>query len=110
MDQNKGLSAVGYLSFYFMPFILPLIIFFVAKDDVVKHHNKRAFISQLIPIILGIVYIILFFVFAFTTPSNATLEVNYVFESWIFIGFAIFALVTFIIAIWNLIQAIKVLR
>ena len=110
MDQNKGLSAVGYLSFYFMPFILPLIIFFIAKDDVVKHHNKRAFISQLIPIILWIIYIILFFVFALTTPSNAMLEANYAFESSIFIGFAILALITFVVAIWNLVQAIKVLR
>lgn len=110
MDQNKGLSALGYLSFYFMPFILPLIIFFVAKDDVVKHHNKRAFISQFIPIILGIIYIILFFVFALTTTSNAAFEANYVFESWIFIGFAILALIAFAIGIWNLVQAIKVLR
>lgn len=110
MDQNKGLSAVGYLSFYFMPFILPLIIFFVAKDEVVKHHNKRAFISHLIPIILGIIYIILFFMFAFTTTSSTMLEVNYVFESSIFIGFAILALITFVVGIWNLVRAIKVLR
>lgn len=116
MDHNKGLSALGYLSFYFAPFILPLIIFFVAKDDLVKHHNKRAFISQLIPIVLGIIYIILFFVFAFTTTANTSfqgnylLEGNYIFESWIFIGFFILALITLIIGIWNLIQAIKVLR
>ncbi len=110
MDQNKGLSALGYLSFYFMPFILPLIIFFVAKDDVVKHHNKRAFISQLIPIILGIIYIILFFAFAFTTIPNTAFEADYVFESWILIGFAILVLLTLIIGIWNLVQAIRVLR
>ena len=53
---------------------------------------------------------ILLFVFAFTTPSNAMLEVNYAFESSIFIGFAILALITFVVAIWNLVQAIKVLR
>lgn len=108
MDQNKGLSALGYLSFYFAPFILPLIIFFVAKDDFVKHHSKRAFISQLIPIVLVIIYIILFFVFVLT--NSAVLEVNYVFESSIFIGFIILAIIAFAIGIWNLVQGIKVLR
>ncbi|MEK4701226.1 DUF4870 domain-containing protein [Solibacillus sp. FSL R7-0668] len=108
MDQSKGLSALGYLSFYFAPFVLPLIIFFVAKEDAVKHHNKRAFISQLIPIVLGIIYFIFFIIFAFT--DGIAYETNYFFEGWIFIGFIILAVLSFGIAIWNLVQAIKVLR
>ncbi|WP_274308148.1 DUF4870 domain-containing protein [Solibacillus daqui] len=108
MNQSKGLSALGYLSFYFAPFILPLIVFFVTKDDFVKHHNKRAFISQLFPIVLGIIYFISFIVFV-VTDSNFYGPGN-LFEGWIFIGFIILAVISFAIAIWNLVQAIKVLR
>lgn len=108
MNQSKGLSALGYLSFYFAPFILPLFVFFVTKDDFVKHHNKRAFISQLIPIVLGIIYFVLFTVFV-VTDSNIYGPGNF-FEGWIFIGFIILVVISVANAIWNLVQAIKVLR
>lgn len=108
VDQSKGLSALSYLSFYFAPFILPLIIFFVSKDDLVKNHSKKAFISQLIPIVLGIFLIIYFFISVFSW--NETFDVQNFYTSTIFIGFILFAIISFVLAIWNLVQAIKVLR
>ena len=54
MIQSKGLSAVSYLSYFFAPFILPIIILFITKEDFVKRHSKRAIISHLIPVVLGI--------------------------------------------------------
>lgn len=108
MDQSKGLSALGYLSFFFAPFIVPLILFFVTKEDFIKHHSKRAFISQLIPIVLGLIYIIVFFSFAFTWDS--TMNADFFFGSTVFIGFIILLILTFFIAIWNVVQTIKVLR
>ena len=108
MDQSKGLSALSYLSFYFAPFILPLIIFIVTKDDAVKSHSKKAFISQFIPIILGVLYIIYFFTSVLSW--NETLTVQDFFISTHFVGFILLVLITFILAIWNLVQAIKVLR
>lgn len=108
MDQSKGLSALSYLSFYFAPFILPLIIFFVTKDDFVKSHSQKAFISQLIPIILGIFLIIYFFISVFSW--NETLLIQDFLMSSYFIFFVLFAIISFVFAIWNLVQAIKVLR
>lgn len=108
MDQSKGLSALSYLSFYFAPFILPLVIFFVAKDEFVKSHSKKAFISQLIPIILGIILIIYFFISAFSW--NETLVIQEFLLSSYFIFFVLFGIISFGLAIWNLVQAIKVLR
>ena len=108
MDQSKGLSALSYLSFYFAPFILPFIIFFVSKDDFVKNHSKKAFISQLIPIVLGIFLIIYFFISAFSWNDAPTPQDF--FGGTIIIGFILFAIISFVLAIWNLVQAIKVLR
>ena len=61
MIQSKGLSAVSYLSYFFAPFILPIIILFITKEDFVKRHSKRAIISHLIPVVLGITLAIFFF-------------------------------------------------
>lgn len=108
MDQSKGLSALGYLSFFFAPFIVPLILFFVTKEDFIKYHSKRAFISQLIPVVLAIIYIILFFSYAFTWDS--TMNADFFFGSAVFIGLIVLALLSFFVAIWNVVQAIKVLR
>lgn len=108
MNQSKGLSAIGYLSFYFAPLIIPIILFFISKEQEVRHHAKRALISHIIPFILGIIYIILLFFTAFSEQESYALD-NFL-GSYLFIGFIIFAVISFIIAIWNLVQAIKVLR
>lgn len=108
MDQSKGLSALGYLSFYFAPFIVPIILFFVSKEDSVRYHAKRAFISHLIPIFLGIIFLIIFISSTFTLEIiNESADI---FIGSVFIAFIIFTVISFIIAIWNLVQAIKVLR
>ena len=108
--ESKGLSALSYLSFYFAPFILPLIIFIVTKDDAVKSHSKKAFITQLIPILLGILYMIYFFTSVLSWNDTLTLSIQDFFISSHFIGFILLIMITFILAIWNLVQAIKVLR
>ncbi|MEK4627137.1 MAG: DUF4870 domain-containing protein [Solibacillus sp.] len=107
MDQSKGLSALGYLSFFFAPFIVPIVLFFVSKEDLVRHHAKRALISHIIPIILGIIFVIVFFTSAFMVSFDSTGDsFFYVF----IIAFILYSIFTFILAIWNLVQAIKVLR
>ncbi|MGN7478439.1 DUF4870 domain-containing protein [Solibacillus silvestris] len=108
MDQSKGLSAISYLSFYFAPFILPLIIFFVSKDEFVKSNSQKACITQFIPIALGIIYMIYFFASALSW--NDTFTAHDFFVSTYFIGFVLLVIIFFAAAIWNLVQAIKVLR
>ncbi|WP_159083119.1 MULTISPECIES: DUF4870 domain-containing protein [unclassified Lysinibacillus] len=112
MDQSKGLSAISYLSYYFAPFIFSLIVFFVTKEPFVKHHAKRAFISHLIPIIFGIIFAIVFIISAFSVESSiyGELYVGDIFTGTFLITLVLFIIATVIIGIWNLIQAIKVLR
>jgi hypothetical protein len=107
MDQSKGLSALGYLSFFFAPFIVPIVLFFVSKEELVRHHAKRALIAHIIPIILGIIFVIVFFGSAFMVTLDSTGDSFFLV---FIIAFIIYAILTFILAIWNLVQAIKVLR
>ncbi|MEG0385352.1 DUF4870 domain-containing protein [Solibacillus cecembensis] len=108
MDNSKGLSAIGYLSIFFAPFIVPLLIFIVSKDTAVRFHAKRAFISHLVPFVLGILFLA-FFVSSSLFVSNA-FSFN---DSSILVPiiiFILYLLLSFTISIWNLVQAIKVMR
>jgi len=49
MENQKILAAFSYLSIFFAPFIVPLIVYFVTKDSDVKSHSIRALVSHLIP-------------------------------------------------------------
>lgn len=106
MEQSKGINALSYLSAFFAPFVVPIIIYFVTKESDVRRHAKRALISHIIPIVLGV---ILFFSFLFTAYTADQLVGDTVTYGFIaaFIGYII---LTFALLIWNVVQAIKVLR
>lgn len=110
MENQKILSAFSYLSVFFAPFIVPLIVYFVSKDSDVKRHSIRALISHLIPVVFGI---ILFAVFVFSTISFNTFDLesgsNTFMIVW-FASFAIYLLISLGIVIWNIVQAIRVIR
>lgn len=108
MDNSKGLSAIGYLSIFFAPFVVPLFIFFASKEQAVRDHAKRAFISHLIPFILGLIFLIFFVSSAFFVSNTIPYNENTFMLTVIL--FIFFLLLSFAIAIWNLVQAIKVLR
>ncbi|WP_155593512.1 DUF4870 domain-containing protein [Lysinibacillus cavernae] len=107
MENQKILSAFSYLSIFFAPFIVPLIVYFVTKDSDVKRHSIRALVSHLIPFVFGILF---FIVFVFSTFSiDPTSNTNSMMIIW-FVSFAIYAIVSLGIVIWNIIQAIRVVR
>lgn len=108
MENQKILSAFSYLSIFFAPFIVPLIVFFVSKDSDVKRHSIRALVSHLIPLACGIIMFILFAVSAISLENysgdNPTLVIVW------FAAFVIYLLVSLGIVIWNIIQAVRVVR
>ena len=104
-NQNHVLNALSYFSVIFAPFLVPLIIWIIGKDDDVKHHAKRALLSHIIPTIL----VIIFIAFAIIGAVSGMLDSEgggILF----FIGFAVITLLYLIIFIWNIIQGIKVLK
>ncbi|MFJ7732370.1 DUF4870 domain-containing protein [Lysinibacillus sp. NPDC097231] len=111
MENQKILSAFSYLSVFFAPFIVPLIVYFVSKDSDVKRHSIRALISHLIPFVFGIIF---FAVFVFSTVSFNTYDPyssgsNTFMIVWL-ASFVIYLLVSLGIVIWNIIQAVRVIR
>ncbi|HBT72224.1 MAG TPA: DUF4870 domain-containing protein [Lysinibacillus sp.] len=107
MENQKILSAFSYLSIFFAPFIVPLIVYIITKDSDVKRHSIRALISHLIPFVFGILF---FIVFVFSTFNlDPTSGNNTMLIIW-FVSFAIYAIVSLGIVIWNIIQAVRVIR
>ena len=107
MQDNKALNALRYFSVIFAPFLVPLIIWILGKDEDTKYHAKRSLISHIIPIIVMIILAIIVFVSAIADINdNGTGDA---FALTMIIGFVVFGLVYFISFIWNIIQGIKVL-
>ncbi|MGM9950923.1 MAG: hypothetical protein ACI33P_12395 [Lysinibacillus sp.] len=106
MDSTKGLSALNYLSVFFAPFLVPIVIYFVSSDAEVKRHALRALLSHLIPVVLGIIlFILVLVVGVFGVRINEGTLLIF----WLVIGLGYGALYL-AITIWNVIQGIKVLR
>lgn len=110
MENQKILSAFSYLSIFFAPFIVPVVVYFVSKDSEVKRHSIRALMSHLIPVVIGIIF---FIIFIFSTVSFSSTNPNGGDPSFLiiwFVGFAIYLLVSLGIVIWNIVQAVRVVR
>lgn len=105
MNEQKLLSSLNYFSIFFAPFIVPIIIFFITTNDVVKYHAKRALLSHVLPVALGIILSVVFFLsIAVTIDTNGT-----VFIIWLVI-MGLYGLLSVGITIWNIVQGIRVLR
>ncbi|RKD73589.1 hypothetical protein ATL39_1891 [Sinobaca qinghaiensis] len=48
MSSDRIISAVSYISIFFAPVLLPLIVWIVGNEFVSKH-AKRAFVSHVLP-------------------------------------------------------------
>lgn len=100
MKDNRLLSALSYLSVFFAPFIVPIIVFLASKDDEVRDHSKKALISHLIPFVSAIFAFILFFGSIFTNNEFAI-------GGSFFLGFALVIVVNIVVVIYNIFKAIK---
>ncbi|MEC1179707.1 DUF4870 domain-containing protein [Metasolibacillus meyeri] len=106
MENRNILSALSYLSIFFAPFIAPIIIWLVSTDDTVRYHAKRALISHIIPIVLGILFGV-FFIFT-TIFGGAQEDATFFFLG--FGGMLLYGLLYLAFVIWNIVQAVLVFR
>ncbi|QQK75882.1 helix-turn-helix domain-containing protein [Salicibibacter cibarius] len=98
-SNRRLLSSLNYFSLFFAPVVFPIITI-IAGTAEIKKHGKRALVSQLIPAPLYAVMIL--FLNLITTEQGYL-----VFE----ISGTIFVMLTLLgVAIWNVVQGIKVLR
>lgn len=96
MSVEKVMSSLCYFSVFFAPFLFPIIVFFVLRDEEVSYHAKRAVVSHLLPFITLILALIAVFV----------MNVGSV----IILGIIVFGLLNVIVFIWNIVKGIQVLR
>ncbi|MCT6923871.1 MULTISPECIES: DUF4870 domain-containing protein [Bacillales] len=106
MEDRRILSALSYLSIFFAPFIAPIIIWLVSQDSDVRRHAKRALISHIIPIGLGLLAGVFFL---FTTIFGGAQEDATLFFAG-FGGMLLYGLVYLGFVIWNIVQAVLVFR
>ena len=104
MQESKILNAFSYFSVLFAPFIVPLIIWIIGKDEEVKYHAKRAFISHMISVVLIIIFAIMVMAGALTGLLD-----NDAGGLTVIIGFIIMLLIYLAIFIWNIVMGIKAL-
>ncbi|GLC90333.1 DUF4870 domain-containing protein [Lysinibacillus piscis] len=107
MENQKLLAALSYLSVFFAPFLVPLVVYFVSKDHEVKKHSMRALLSHLIPIVFGLIFfaVFMFFSISMNTESFSNSSILILFGS-----MALYGLVALGVLIWNIIQAVRVVR
>lgn len=107
MENKKLLSALSYLSVLFAPFLIPIIIYFVTKEKDVKYHAKRAFMSHLMSILIAILLsIIIAFILFYTFGNTFNTPLLFLLFSLLILSL----IVEVAIIIWNIMQAIKVVR
>lgn len=101
---QKLLAALSYISYFFLPIIFPLIVWIVGVDHpFIKKNAKRAFWSQLLPIILGLVCLLVIGISGSFNYSNIS-------WGWMTVTLvAIVCLVALASLIYNVASAIRVL-
>lgn len=110
--KDKYLSAASYFSVLFMPLLLPIMLYVTSDAPLVKKHAKKAFLSQLIPMIfllIGSLYMYRYFINfqqhiqSVNVPSFGGFQTSLLFSILYSVSFLI-------VLIWNIFQGIKVLR
>ncbi|OAJ74200.1 hypothetical protein AYJ08_10230 [Brevibacillus sp. SKDU10] len=103
MKGNHILSSLCYLSVFFAPFLLPIIVYFVG-DHAVKVHAKKALWTHLIPYVTLVIGLAV----SGTIGLNQGTETAVGFS--IIATYAITAIVMIYYFIWNIVKGVKVLN
>ncbi|WP_295747805.1 hypothetical protein [uncultured Limosilactobacillus sp.] len=110
---NRIIAALAYVGIIFLPVVFPLIVWIIGVNNpFVKGHAKRAFWSQLIPALLGLLFLIVLGVIG-TVSGHVSLgnSVHYVGVSmgWLTVTLcAITVLAALISFIYNIAMAVKI--
>ncbi|KKB75099.1 MULTISPECIES: membrane protein [Bacillus] len=105
MTRNNALiAAICYFSVFFAPLILPIAAYFITDDQETKKHAMRSLISHIIPFISVVIL-------AAGAISGTVIFNDGGFLAFfsVFGGIIFFVVISLIIAIWNVVQGIKML-
>jgi len=100
IKNNQFLSSLNYFGIFFAPFLLPLVIILVTKDEEVRFHAKRSILSHSLILIILIVLMGLSTIFYIFHPAKLTALV-------LVIGYILAGVISIILVIWNVVQGIQ---
>lgn len=103
MKGNNILSSLCYFSIFFAPFLFPIIVYFIAEDDV-KYHAKKAFWTHIFP------YAILFGGLAFSGVFGLSFGESASVGIGMIVTYVTFTIVGIYYFVWNIVKGVKVLR
>ncbi|HET7522026.1 MAG TPA: hypothetical protein VFJ73_01750 [Bacillales bacterium] len=96
MSTYAILSALCYFSLFFAPFLFPVVVYFVVKDECVMRDARNSFLSHLIPLLsLPILLVIVI-------GSD-----DYVIST--IVAIVVYGLLAFAVMVWNLVKGIQAL-
>ena len=100
MEQSKIFSSICYFSIFFAPILIPIIMYFVVDDSIVKKHAKSSMLSHLILLVLFIAMMLVAIFVAFEQSISIF---------WFLISIGAYFVISIIVVIWNVIKGIKIL-
>ena len=103
MKGDHILSALCYFSIFFAPLLLPIIVYFIAEDDV-KYHAKKALWTHVIP------YVVLFGGLSLSGVFGLSMGESTMVGIAIIATYAIFAVVGIYYFVWNIVKGVKILK
>ncbi|MBY7141545.1 DUF4870 domain-containing protein [Virgibacillus sp. NKC19-3] len=98
--NNNVLASLNYFGIFFAPFLFPLVMMLVTKDDKVRFHAKRAILSHSLILIIIIVVMGLSTIFYLFHPAKLTAGV-------LVIGYLVASVISVILFIWNVVQGVE---
>ncbi|WJE54233.1 DUF4870 domain-containing protein [Bacillus cereus] len=102
MKGNNILSSLCYFSIFFALFLFPIIVYFIAEDDV-KSHAKKALWTHIFPYAILFGGLALSGVFGLSFGESASVGIGMV------ITCVTFAAVGIYYFIWNIVKGVRVL-
>lgn len=101
--NNKIIIALGYFAVFIAPVILPLIIWLVTHDQLIKKHALRATVWQAFPFLAGILFVIALGMFGLINKNGYQLNMVAI----ILVG--VICLASLIFFMMNLVAGVKAL-
>jgi hypothetical protein len=93
-QMNRLIASLCYFSFFFLPFVLPIVVYFIVEDLEVKQHAKSSVLSHILPLV--------------SIPFLIYFAFNY--GGWmIVLVFLIFGAIILTVTIWNIYRGVQIL-
>ncbi|EMA6344160.1 DUF4870 domain-containing protein [Bacillus cytotoxicus] len=103
MNGNHILASLSYFSIFFAPFLLPIIIYFVAEEEV-KYHAKKALWTHFIPYVVVIIGFVISGAFGLSSANDGAVGIA------VIATFVIAGIISIYYFIWNIVKGIQVLK